>query len=115
MPSDRYIVHGLDRERTSLMQKGVAGGQQRAISAVRDRGRFVREAPANAGDGGPADAGPAHQPLNATQRNTTQRGSEEPETTKRKNGKDEGVSPKVLASMTPEQRAVYDRLMGGRP
>jgi len=33
----------------------------------------------------------------------------------KRNGLEEGVSPKVLASMTPEQRAVYDRLMGGRP
>jgi hypothetical protein len=35
-------------------------------------------------------------------------------TTKR-NGKEEGVHPDVLARMTPEERATYDHLMGGRP
>jgi hypothetical protein len=71
VPGDRYKVHGLARERADGARIGREGGLERARTAPREQGRFVRETPANAGDAGPAHAGPAHQPRNATQLNTS--------------------------------------------
>jgi hypothetical protein len=57
---------------------------------------------------------PEYQSSNQSNRQSlTPAASSKADEPTKKNGKEEGVSPKVLASMTPEQRAVYDRLLGG--
>ena len=90
------VAHGMGRD------EAITEAKRRTTEA---RTRLI--APAY----NPASVRPSVRP---TDRPIAVDGSKEPETTKR-NGKEEGVSPNVLASMTPEERAVYDRLMGGRP
>lgn len=107
-PKDRYFVHGLARERADRAQIGREGGRVRAQGAVREQGRFVRGAPANAGSAGPANAGPAHQ-LDETRRDETSitRANALDERPRRANGEDVLTGKVDCPDYTGHQLAHY--------